>query len=374
MPLIIGRNLEGSNLETSVDLGSPEPVPVEDLNNHIQFLVFFDEPIVNGPIDIDIQLITLNLPSQSQVVGNELCLKELQVFEVHSYQPPDWILSRYRVRGYDPAPFTARSQQRTTTIFKDLCAGTEPLTINSSSEIQEMILSQNADEPNQLIGAGVVEPSFYFPFDRHIVDVGFLLFIEGKDNEPTPIQPIINANIISHEWDKVASFHRDKPEWLDIPASIVTIELQRPLGIRVLTILLLVSTTLFIAALYYVEETGTFMEVAIGILLGLWGLQDVLIPSDLEGQTMIGAIILGLYAWLAFVSFLRFLVKPAFKKLSRQEEQLLTESREINETGIPNTSKRKTRKNRRFNLVNFRNFVFRRGRKKARGKSSRKQK
>lgn len=83
------------------------------------------------------------------------------------------------------------------------------------------------------------------------------------------------------------------------------------IGQIILTGVLLITLLSFILSLLKILETGTFLEVAAGILLGLWGVHEVLIPNYIVEPILIHSVILALYALLAVVSIVRW-------RLSRQ--------------------------------------------------------
>ena len=64
--------------------------------------------------------------------------------------------------------------------------------------------------------------------------------------------------------------------------------------------------------LAFVKDVSAFLEVAIGILLGLWGIQSVLVPIDITEPTITPQIILALYVLLAFAVFIRFVIRPCW--------------------------------------------------------------
>jgi len=65
--------------------------------------------------------------------------------------------------------------------------------------------------------------------------------------------------------------------------------------------------TVLILLLVSVRETGSFIEVSVGILLGLWGVQSVLVPDDIAGTTVIDPLIIALYVMFALVIPFRYL-------------------------------------------------------------------
>lgn len=78
--------------------------------------------------------------------------------------------------------------------------------------------------------------------------------------------------------------------------------LTRPIKYQALTVVILITLGITILSLLLVEES--FWEVAVGILLGLWGIQDVLIPKFVDPPTIVSDFVLFLYFLLSVVILL----------------------------------------------------------------------
>ena len=190
-------------------------------------------------------------------------------------------------------------------------------------------------------------PTYFYPFDKRVVGV----YVKPENQlarlDTSSIlksgEPILTLEIDAPEWDKKEVFQTQLPidetarTWANtLPFKVTNIELQRPLSNRILTVILLLSILTFIILSIFINELGTFLEVAVGILLGLWGIQTILVPDYITGATIIDALILTLYVLFAFAIFIRFLIKPAFQKLSTSPNQEEEKEQEEVILNLPN--------------------------------------
>lgn len=106
------------------------------------------------------------------------------------------------------------------------------------------------------------------------------------------------------------------PEW---QVTQLDVSLKRPLTQRILTASLLTLLFGFIVGLNFVPEIGAVLEVSVGILLGLWGIQDVLIPNYITGTTLVHLLISILYLLLGIIMYFRFIARPLVKQLQENE-------------------------------------------------------
>lgn len=193
---------------------------------------------------------------------------------------------------------------------------------------------------------------YYFPFDRRSIDMAIWLdaSMEGENGESTDVSiaPDITGWVDAPDWDESVSIDKIYSEELGHEVTRLHIDFHRPLAYRALTIILLGTLFAFIVALVFVKDTGSFLEVAVGVLLGLWGIQDILIPAGVTWPTIIDPLILTLYVSFAFVTLVRFGVRPVWHWLSDRLEpeapQKVSErppvriSRDVPAEKAPNTS------------------------------------
>lgn len=102
-------------------------------------------------------------------------------------------------------------------------------------------------------------------------------------------------------------------------ATRLDLSLVRPATQKVLTVTLLLFLTGFIVGIALISDTGSVLEVSVGILLGLWGVREVLIPSYINGTTLVHVLISLLYLLLGIAAYLRFVGRPLFLQLEQND-------------------------------------------------------
>ena len=186
--------------------------------------------------------------------------------------------------------------------------------------------------------------TFYFPFDRRSSSFAISAPVQISNSQTStliiPTSPRLSLKIEAPNWtnqiEKTTEYlgfdpviklvfnsqkeetesDQDEMEFIgEEPVTNISIVQHRPLSQRILTAVLLTSLLIFILSLLFIQETGTFLEVAVGILLGLWGVQDILIPSYITGPTLINTLILAFYVLLAFVAAINFAIRPLWHRL-----------------------------------------------------------
>jgi hypothetical protein len=105
-------------------------------------------------------------------------------------------------------------------------------------------------------------------------------------------------------------FDMGATETLDWPAEVLTLELSRTRTQRLLTLLLLGLLTVLILGLVFVKDKSTLLEIAIGVLLSLWGIQSVLIPEYINSRTLVHYWVIVLYILLGLVTYVRLVGIP----------------------------------------------------------------
>lgn len=219
-----------------------------------------------------------------------------------------------------------------------------PIYLNSYFSYGEPRTTVGVNTDSMPLPFEIERSSFYFPFDRQRILMAFSLGIStqvGDINDP--YSSFFNiaelyapgASVISSFplWEEDVTFgyellnHSRIEDWIaegetlyeipdPTPVMTLQIALERPLFQRVLTVVLLASLFGFILILLFVSEISAFLEIAVGILLGLWGVQGILIPTYITGPTLIETLILTLYVLLAFVTFVRFIIIPFWYRLA----------------------------------------------------------
>lgn len=160
-----------------------------------------------------------------------------------------------------------------------------------------------------------------YPFDSHEVTVNFWVEARSPNNESIYINSgDIEVDIDIPNWSVYAELPESAEAEIDDntqKTSQLKLELQRHFGTRLLSVILLLGLFVFILALAFVSEIGSALEVSVGILLGLWGVQNILIPPNIKNQTPIHEAIIFLYLFFGWVAFVRFLLIPVWKKATQ---------------------------------------------------------
>lgn len=169
-------------------------------------------------------------------------------------------------------------------------------------------------------GAHVVVPDYYFPFDRFILrmDVWITGTLTFDDNTSSPIRiaPRVIGVFDPSRWDTSAEVSQslDDAE----PTTVVSLEYRRPLIYRVLTPLILSLLVISIVLLPFLKDLGGFLRASIGLVLGLWGAREMLIPNDVTWPTIIEPLVLTMYALLGVSVFVRLLFVPIWNRMGNR--------------------------------------------------------
>ncbi|MCL1495857.1 MAG: hypothetical protein M1G31_34685 [Pseudanabaena sp. Salubria-1] len=167
----------------------------------------------------------------------------------------------------------------------------------------ELLSDNNRTEKKENIVGMAEMPIYYFPFDERSLYIGPHISLYTNDNEKQKIVDYEIAGWVTapNSDEKIIFENSDRDRQPNI-----RVYLYRPFAYRALTLILLGSLFLFIISLAFLKDNGTFLEVSIGILFGLWGVQNILIPQNIKDTTIISSLILTLYICFVFVAFIRF--------------------------------------------------------------------
>lgn len=198
-----------------------------------------------------------------------------------------------------------------------------------------------------------------FPLDRH--ETHFLVWLKTSNQDMPYIQPAVTLVFPPTGWSKSINFANAETlmsSTIAIPpsspagetqivgqteqfnATEVSIMLQRSIGKIFLTGVVLLAFTLFILLLLIIPDDGSALEVSVGLLLGLWGVREILIPADIEGTTIVHSAILFLYFLFAGVAFIRYLLLKPLINLFRDNHLPNTDNQII----VPPSIQRNSRK------------------------------
>ena len=275
-----------------------------------------------------------------------------------------------------PAWFLAkRSQPPQFSIIRDRrfelnCDNT--LSTNGKTDPFPLVFAPGSMETSNLINFVTEIRSYYYPFDHYFLDMYVYLEVDSSEDIDTQtVQIAPNIHIIESEF---ASRWQPKYAFCEISSEITspcdesltdvvnesnyymqrfpevhteaylaqlreftifTVDFQRPFAQKLLTIVVLISILAFIILLMYLDDVGSFAEVSVGILLGLWGIQDILIPANINVHTIVHDTIFILYILLAFAVFARLVIKPLL--LNRFESDINVQANPEPPIPLPDT-------------------------------------
>jgi hypothetical protein len=177
----------------------------------------------------------------------------------------------------------------------------------------ELLRNKNDSEGLKEILRISEQPIYYFPFDERSLTIFPDITLYANSNEKQKIVDYEIAGwVTAPKWDEKILLKKT-----DGKEPYIEIYFYRPIAYRALTLILLGSLFLLIILLFSIADNGTFLEVSIGILFGLWGIQDILIPKNITEPTIVSSLILTLYVCFVFITLLRFVRFNLWRWLNR---------------------------------------------------------
>ena len=169
---------------------------------------------------------------------------------------------------------------------------------------------------------------YEYPYDKVIgaVEIYFQMGSSIKD-DAVKIAPSVDWKLNFPNWELADT---------KTQGSRLEFELRRSYTIRVLTPVLLICLLFFILTIPFIEGLGDVAQVVTGIIFGLWGTRQLLIPSSINWPTLLDSLFMILYVALAIMTFVRLLIAPIILNLLGVE----TSGTERNGTGLENASVR----------------------------------
>ena len=151
---------------------------------------------------------------------------------------------------------------------------------------------------------------YYFPFDYGYAEI--YVELSGKENVNGDfiVRDVPGPNVIAHvfytdEWDVMIKNQTRLDD-----RTILEVDYKRPLIYRVLTVVIFMALVLVILVSPFLKETGGFLEVLVGLIFGIWGIRQVIIPSFVTWPTIIDALTLGIYFLMCLAIFIRVVIFP----------------------------------------------------------------
>jgi hypothetical protein len=198
--------------------------------------------------------------------------------------------------------------------FEDFCSNglVKSLAINNilNKRAQEKITSvQSPVWINYEIPTGSKR---FYPFDH--LNLSYIFWVEAVDENG---DYFIIAPQVTVEFPHDGWIRSSQGNFLLIDQQFITtllIDHDRNISTRLSTVVLMFTILSFIIGLIFVPNISSTLEVSIGILLGLWGLREVLIPPEIQGARLLSYFFLFAYYLFAIAAFIRFVTIPIYQK------------------------------------------------------------
>lgn len=139
---------------------------------------------------------------------------------------------------------------------------------------------------------------YVYPYDdiAHWNRIKF--FDENKEEIPVSRNYIVRST----DWRLV------KAE-LDEKEGSVAITLRRQVIYQLLTPLLILIVVIFIVLTQLIDEMGAFAEVSVALVISIWGVRQILVPSEIRSTIALDVVFLVLYLLLGVSMLLRLLLQ-----------------------------------------------------------------
>jgi uncharacterized membrane protein (DUF485 family) len=133
--------------------------------------------------------------------------------------------------------------------------------------------------------------------------------LDSQPVERATLSPAVFLETDVPEWQVTAANHIS--EWQEVQTELT---LKRPAATRLLTIVVLSMTLGFILFLGFLKSNTDLFGAAMGILLGLWGIRDVLLPGFVTWATIVDRFIVLCYLLLVIVLVARYTWRRVFRQ------------------------------------------------------------
>ena len=162
---------------------------------------------------------------------------------------------------------------------------------------------------------------FYYPFDSYYGEVliaeQYSFFNRGKLVKSVMIAPVVNIDIVQDN-----SWRADIQDLGVVPAPLTeattdtfrmsiietqdtasgfSIRLSRPLIYRIVYVLIVLLVIVLIAFISILESTEIFLQIALALFFGIYGLNTILLPQQINHQSVHNFLVLGMYLLLGAV-------------------------------------------------------------------------
>ena len=141
---------------------------------------------------------------------------------------------------------------------------------------------------------------FLYPYD----DISQSSLIGFYDNNGNEIPVML---VFRHTFSEQRRLERITPSEI----GGISIVYSRPLVIRLLTPVLILLLLVFVILIQFIDELGAMAQVAMALVVGIWGSRQISIPGNIEGTVGLDIIYLVLYILLGASVLYRVLGKKS---------------------------------------------------------------
>lgn len=317
-PVIAGRNIGTTQFG--------ENLPVTEPDNFVLVVNLHDVP---DELRVELRLNAIILPRNSNF-SKQVCIEKIHIDDVGPQSigvpnlPHPKITDLWKIENVEPSRSSSSSGGRwhqPINFVKALCT-------QSNDRVVRLDIGAGFTTGGSLVTRNLYLndiPEFFFPIDGRFFDSS--IWLEATDGRT--FAPEIIGLVTSPNWDeRITVSNAVSSDGIESDETVKEFSkfegfYFRPLAYRILAVILLLALLTFIVVLIFVNDISSFLEVSIGILLGLWGVQAILVPSNITSPTMIEGLLLTLYVLFAFAIFIRFVVRPIWVRLGKNSRQKL---------------------------------------------------
>lgn len=206
------------------------------------------------------------------------------------------------------------SSPRTTIDLSHTCLNEKPqvIPINKKISISNSFYTMFGDQ--------------LFPFDSRFQKISIYFDAESPDGHILTIIPTVIVNSSISDWRYSTYFDPATVSFENIERHGVQIAviLKRPISIILLTVIIFFTLIVFIFGLLKMRDSGSAIQIAVGIFLGLWGVQAILIPPTITTQSLVNIWVVSLYFLLAWAIVTRFIWYPFYVQENKAKTQPIT--------------------------------------------------
>ncbi len=123
--------------------------------------------------------------------------------------------------------------------------------------------------------------SLWYPFDEQKIKLNITVMSDDFE----PFSPSLQILVVQPGWDGIIDTGQTEEP---------TLHLKRPNLYRVIFFVFFISLFYIVPYLNYIAS-DSFFEVAFGLLLGLWGIHQILVPAYIESSILIDIFVYTLY-------------------------------------------------------------------------------